>query len=201
MKKIESKGIQRLYSLRDNDGSMYQYGFFYDKETESCYFRIKFEEESFLYRLAIEPILNICADGKCYKFIGTRFFDDTGKIWDFNICDDDMRFIAQANTIEEIYISTTSSTSKEDILDLNKLESNVWSSFFAAGLAECVNHVENSRQLDEFFIQRFLSMERNKINALLRGYPNVIETLAAIALNPHKEEYASFFSNTDKLMP
>lgn len=192
--KQRTKGIERLFRLIGKDQSCdYQYGFFTSEESPDCFFRISFNEHSFLYRLGISPELVICADDKEYNFPGLQDYDEKKQSWFFPISDNDMLSIAKADCIRTIIIQTPT-----EHLNLNKEEVNVWKSFFLAGVAECIEEVDNSRQLEEFYIQRCLADARFCIKRSVDASPEASVRLTTFALNPHSEVIISQALTTRK---
>ena len=192
--KQKTKGIERLFRLIGrNQRCDYQYGFFTSEESPDCFFRISFNEHSFLYRLGIAPELDICADGKEYNFPGLQDYDDKKNSWFFPISDNDMMSIAKADCIKSIIIQTPT-----EHLNLNKEEASVWKSFFLAGVAECIEEVDNARQLEDFYIQRCLAEARFCIMQSVVASPEASVSLAAFAVNPHSEAIISQALTTRK---
>lgn len=187
-------GVERLYRLIHNEYCCdYRYGFYKHEDSHESYFRISYNESSFLHRLGMAPELVICADAVKHKYIGVQDFDKSKMAWFFLIPDDDIQTIAEAESIQEIFIHTLTSTSKEDILNLNKTEPNVWKAFFSAAVAECVEEVKGSRELDEFYIQRLLAEQKKIIKGLLCSNSGKRDALATLALNPEESDISQLF--------
>lgn len=191
----DNSSIERLYCLIHNENCCnYRYGFYKQEDSQESYFRISYNESSFLHRLGMAPELIICADGVKHKYLGMQDFDKSKMTWFFLISNDDIQTIAEAESIQEIFIHTLTSTSKEDILNLNKTEPNVWKAFFSAAVAECIEGVNESRELDEFYIQRLLAEQKKTIKSLLCSNSEVRKALAALALNPEGSDISKLFN-------
>lgn len=187
-------GVERLYRLIHNEYCCnYRYGFYKQEDSQENFFRISYNESSFLHRLGMAPELIICADGVKYKYLGMQDFDKSKMTWFFFISNDDIQTFAEAESIQEIFIHTLASTSKEDILNLNKTEPNVWKAFFSAAVAECVEGVNGSRELDEFYIQRLLAEQKKIIKGLLCSNSEKRDALATLALNPEESDISQLF--------
>ena len=187
-------GIERLYCLIHNENCCnYRYGFYKQEDSQENFFRISYNESSFLHKLGMAPELIICADGVKYKYLGMQDFDKSKMTWFFFISNDDIQTFAEAESIQEIFIHTLASTSKEDILNLNKTEPNVWKAFFSAAVAECVEGVNGSRELDEFYIQRLLAEQKKIIKGLLCSNSEKRDALATLALNPEESDISQLF--------
>ena len=168
--KQKTNGIERLYRLIGDNKYDYYYGLFTTEESPDCHFRVSVNDKSFLYRLGIAPDLVICVSSKkddlqitdsnyqsekTYIFPGMQDYDDTKKSWFFPINDKEMLSIAKAECVKSICIQTPI-----ECLDLYRDESNVWRQFFLAAVAECEEGISNSRELEEFCIQRRLAAVR-----------------------------------------
>lgn len=93
--------------------------------------------------------------------------------------DEDVRNIARADCIKILTIQ-----SSIDYLNLNREESNVWKAFFQAGVAECIEETHDSRELEEFHIQRYLAVAKYRMQIDIDQSIEARARLADAAINP-----------------
>lgn len=169
-KQDRPQGIEQLFPLIGGDSYFdYRFGFFTTEESTDCLFRFAFNEHSKLFASGTEPELIIAIDHqyysaedkqwkieeKQYSFAGRNDFDETKKSWFFQIDDKSLKEIEGANCITAIEIKK-----KRFRLDLYADSPDIWSSFFRAGVAECINEEPNSRDLLDFCIQYGLAKKK-----------------------------------------
>ncbi len=190
--KQKTNGIERLYRLIGDNKYDYYYGLFTTEESPDCYFRISFNEKSFLFRLGIAPDLVICvsqnkddmqtdttcSNEKKYSFPGMQDYDNTKKSWFFPINDKDLQSIAKAEHVNSVCIQTPI-----ECLDLYQDESTVWGRFFLAAVAECIEEISNSRELEEFCVQRRLAAVKYNIKRQINASKDAWDKLIDLAVS------------------
>lgn len=174
------KGIECLYNLIGGEqGCDYCYGMYTTEEPSECFFRISFSENSFLHHLGIAPKLVIRTNQGKHVFYGMQDYDDSKSSWFFPINDKKMIELAEARRIFSIMI-----VHLENSLDLFQYEPNVWNSFFRAGVSECIEEVENSREFESFCHQRILAGITHEIKKRTVSCKELATALSEIAVNP-----------------
>ena len=185
--KQNAKGIERLYRLIGSDQRFdYRYGMFTTEYSSDCLFRISFSQDSFLRRLGMPPKLIIRTNQKKYEFYGMQDYDESKRSWFFPINDRKMVELADASSIVVMKIEHF-----DNDLDLFQYEPNVWSAFFRAGVAECIEATDGSLELESFYLQRALACARFEIMTHLKTSKEAIAEMADIVLDPHLYDVAT----------
>lgn len=174
-------GIKRLYRLIGSESRYdYRYGMFTTEYMSDCLFRFAFSEDSFLYRLGIPPKLVIHANREKYEFYGMQDYDDSKLSWFFPIEDKKLVELADAPGIKGMKI-----VHYDNDINLIQYEPNVWSAFFRAAVAECIEKAEGALELESFYIQRALACARFEIMTHLKSNRQAVDEMAGIVLDPH----------------
>lgn len=190
----QPQGIEHLFTLVAGD-SLYDYhfGFFMTEDYPGCHFRISFNKNSELYASGVEPELIIIIDTKHYIgdevkgkleekrfcFVGRNDFDEQKMSWFFPIKDKDMYLISDADCITAIEIRK-----KRFRLDLFTDSPEIWSAFFRAGVAECINEEKDSRELREFCLQYGLAKKKHQLEKVIHANNTKATALADLMASP-----------------
>ena len=162
----QSQGILQQFPLIGGN-PLYDYHFgFFETDEPFHHFKLSFNRNSDLYASGIEPELIIVVDRKYYTDVwkieekrfcigGRNDYDEQRLSWCFTLDDSDMVRIAEADCITAIEIQK-----KRFRLDLLADAPDIWSSFFRAGVAECINAQKDSRELREFCLQYGLAKKK-----------------------------------------
>lgn len=170
--KQQSSGIEILFLLLgSNERYDYRYGLYTTEESSDCFFRLSFNKHSKLYASGISPVLEVVVDRefvdkttggrlleeKRYTFDSLQDLDENKCSWFFPISDTHMQEISDADCIKSITIIKSHIIA----LDLGSTTGQeLWSAFFRAGVAECINDEKDSRELQEYCLQYGLAKKK-----------------------------------------
>lgn len=192
--KDHPQGIERLFPLVGADTRYdYRFGFFTTADVPGCHFRISFNWNSELFASGVEPELIIIIDTKHYTgeevngkleekrycFVGRNDYDELKMSWFFPIKDKDMYMISEADCITAIEIRK-----KRFRLDLFTDSPDIWSAFFRAGVAECINEEMDSRELREFCLQYGLAKKKHQLEKTISANNVMATVLADLMASP-----------------
>lgn len=191
--KDHEQGIEQLFPLVGDSRYDYRFGFFMTEDYPGCHFRISFNKNSELYASGVEPELIIIIDTKHYIgdevkgkleekrfcFVGRNDFDEQKMSWFFPIKDMDMYLISDADCITAIEIRK-----KRFRLDLFTDSPEIWSAFFRAGVAECINEEKDSRELREFCLQYGLAKKKHQLEKVIHANNTKATALADLIASP-----------------
>ena len=189
----DRKGIELLFPLLGGDPhSDYRYGFFTSEESLDSFFQIAFNSHSKLFGLGIEPELIIIFNSKTYRedntckieekrfiFFGRNDYDEQKTSWYFPIADKAMQIISEAECITAVEIKA-----KHFRLDLFSDSPDTWSAFFRAGVAQCLNEENDSRELLEFCLQYGLAKKKLQLGEAVEARIISASYLATIVARP-----------------
>ena len=177
-KKPQYSGIENQFPLLGGDPNCdYRFGIFTSEESPDCFFRLSFNSHSRLYASGIAPELTIVVDRegfdkntgerfieeKRYSFAGMQDYDEEKRSWFFPINDSQIQELADADCIKSIVLEK----SHKSVIDLFISGQDVWVPFFRACVAECINEEKDSRELQDFCNQYYLTRRKLEIEALI----------------------------------
>lgn len=191
--KDHAQGIEQLFPLIGDSRYDYRFGFFTTEDTPGCHFRISFNKNSELYASGVEPELIIIIDTKRYIgeevkgkleekrycFVGRNDYDEQKRSWFFPIKDKDLYEISEADCITAIEVKK-----KRFRLDLFTESPDIWSAFFRAGVAECINEEMDSRELREFCLQYGLAKKKHQLEKTIYANNTTATYLADLMASP-----------------
>lgn len=191
--KDHAQGIEQLFPLVGDSRYDYRFGFFTTEDTPGCHFRISFNKNSELYASGVEPELIIIIDTKRYIgeevkgkleekrycFVGRNDYDEQKRSWFFPIKDKDLYEISEADCITAIEVKK-----KRFRLDLFTESPDIWSAYFRAGVAECINEEIDSRELLEFCLQYGLAKKKHQLKKTIYANNTTATYLADLMASP-----------------
>lgn len=195
-KKHNYSGIESLFPLLGGDPHCgYCFGMFTTEESPDCFFRLSFNTHSKLYASGIAPELVVVVDREVadkdtaeriveerqYIFPGMQDYDDGKHSWFFPINNTQMQELADADCIKSILLVKNHNS----VLDLYTSGQEIWSMFFRAGVAECINEEKDSWEFKDFCIL-YDSIKRGKmIEAAVIANSVQASDLLVVAIDPN----------------